>query len=431
MSDLWPLALMRLRAGATMPRADAARPASFDEVRELLRSGRRVVAAGGLSGVCGAVQAEAGDLVLDLTGLDAIEVDEANLLVRAQAGVNGMMLEQRLNASGLTLGHFPSSLPVASVGGLVSTRSSGQESTRWGSIEDMILGLTVALPDGSLCQARVAPRSAAGPALHQLFCGAEGGLGVVLEAVLRVHRLPEAVVGRGWRMDGVEGGLSALREVAQRDLRPQVMRLYDPEDSVFQGHFEGCLLLGAAAGPRALAEAEAGLIADVVREAGGTDLGAGPWERWLSHRFDLSAQRLRDMLAPPGAYLDTVEVAAAWTRLPALYKAVKEHLAAACPVALCHFSHASGQGCCAYFTFAGSAGDEAAAEATYLKAWTGAMGLTLAGGGTISHHHGVGRARAPWIQREMGGWWQVWEAVRSALDAGSTMNPNAVGGSRA
>src|SRR5439155_1515297 len=163
-------------------------------------------------------------------------------LVRAQAGVNGMELERRLNQRGLTLGHFPSSLPVATVGGLVSTRSSGQESTRHGSVEDMLLGLTVALPDGSLAEARAVPRS-----------------------------------------------------------------------------------------------------------AGGEPLGEQPWERWLQHRFDLSAERLRDLLEPSGSYLDTIEVAATWAALPPLYRAVKGDLAATAQLVLCHFSHASAQGACAYF----------------------------------------------------------------------------------
>jgi alkyldihydroxyacetonephosphate synthase len=408
-----------------------ARPATFAEVCALLRTARRVVPMGGGSGVCGAVGAEPGDLVLDLSALSAVDLDEPNMLVRAQAGVSGMELERLLNQRGLTLGHFPSSLPVATVGGLVSTRSSGQESTRYGNVEDMLLGLTVALPDGSLAEARGVPRSAAGPGLHQLFCGAEGGLGVILEAVLRVHRLPEMVIGRGWRLPAVGAGLGGIREALQRGLRPLVVRLYDPEDSLLQGQPEGCLLVGATAGPRAVAQAEAEVLASLVEAAGGETLGEDPWERWLRHRFDLSAQRLRDLLEPPGAYLDTIEVAATWTALPSLHREVKAHLASTAQLALCHFSHASAQGACAYFTFAGSAPDEAAAEAAYLEAWRGTMEATLALGGTITHHHGVGRARAPWIRAEMRGWFPVWEAVRGALDPSGRMNPAAVGGTGA
>jgi alkyldihydroxyacetonephosphate synthase len=428
MSDLWPLGLMRARAGQTPPTAETVRPTTFGEVQELLRSGRRVVPLGGGSGVCGAVHAEPGDLVLDLSSLDGVQIEETDLLVRAQAGVNGLELERRLNQRGLTLGHFPSSLPVATVGGLVSTRSSGQESTRHGNVEDMVLGLTVALPDGSLADARAVPRSAAGPPLHQLFCGAEGRLGVILEAVLRVHRLPEAVIGRGWRLADVDAGLESCREALQRGIRPLVIRLYDPQDSLLQGESGGCLLVAATAGPPRVARAEAEEFASLVEAAGGEALGEQPWERWLRHRFDLSAERLRDLLEPPGSYVDTIEVAALWTALPPLYRAVRAHLANTAQLVLCHFSHPSAQGGCAYFTFAGSAPDEAAAEATYREAWRGTMEATLAHGGTISHHHGVGRARAPWIREEMKGWFQVWEAVRVALDPPGRMNPSGMGG---
>src|SRR3989475_2256927 len=120
---------------------------------------------------------------------------ETNLTCRCESGVNGMALEEHLNKRGLTLGHFPSSLPGTTVGGLCSTRSSGQESSRYGSIEDLVMGLAVVMPDGTFAAPRPGPRSAVGPALHELWLGSEGGLGVILEAVLRVHRLPRSVMG--------------------------------------------------------------------------------------------------------------------------------------------------------------------------------------------------------------------------------------------
>jgi alkyldihydroxyacetonephosphate synthase len=420
---------MRARAGAAPLEVEVARPDTFEEVAELLRSGRRLVPMGGGSGVCGALAPEPGDLVLDMRGLDRVEVDEANLLVRAGAGVNGMDLERALNERGLTLGHFPSSLPVTTVGGLVSTRSSGQESSRHGSIEDLVLGLTVALADGTIAEARVHPRTAAGPPLHLLFTGAEGALGVVLEAVLRVRRRPEAVIGAGWRLPGLSNGLNALREVMQRDLRPLVLRLYDETDSAFQGlDGSGCLLVAAAAGRRAVAEAEARELVAVLEAAGAEPLGEAPWERWQRHRFDLSAERLREFLAPAGAFLDTIELAATWTVLPGLHEEVAAHLREVAGLALCHFSHAYAQGCCAYFTFAGSAAGEAEAEAGYREAWRGAMDAALRRGATISHHHGVGQVRAPWIRAELGGWWEVWTRVRQALDPDGRLNPHGMGG---
>jgi alkyldihydroxyacetonephosphate synthase len=259
-----------------------------------------------------------------------------------------------------------------------------------------------------------------------LLVGAEGGLGVVLDAVLRVHRRPAAVAGRGWTFPDVDSGLDAVRAISQTGVRPLVMRLYDPEDSLFQGVETGCLLVVATAGEPEVAEAEARVVARLC--AAGTDGGPAPWERWLAHRYDLSADRLRDLLEPPGAYVDTIEVAASWTRLPGVYREIKAVLAAGSGLTLCHFSHAYPQGCCAYFTFAGSAADEAAALAAYEAGWAAVMRICLEQGATISHHHGVGQARAAWARAEMGGWWPVWLAVRQALDPAGSMNPNALGG---
>ena len=226
------------------------------------------------------------------------------------------MLEQHLNERGLTLGHFPSSLPGTTVGGLIATRSSGQESSRYGSVEDMVLGLAVVLPDGTFAAPRPGPRSAVGPALHQLWLGSEGALGVVLGAVLRVHRLPELVLGRGYGFPDLESGLEAMRAIMQSGIRPLVARLYDPEDTAFSGYdlpTGGCLLVVATAGLAGVATAEGDAVKSLVGSA--TELGEEPWLRWQKHRFDLSAERLRGFLEPPGAYLDTIELAAPWTVL--------------------------------------------------------------------------------------------------------------------
>src|SRR5439155_20766744 len=144
----------------------------------------------------------------------------------------------------------------------------------------------------------------------------------------------------------------------------------------------GCRLVAASAGEPEVAAGEARVVAGLC--AAGAGLGEAPWERWLRHRYDLSADRLRGLLQPAGAFVDTIEVAAAWSRLPALYAEVKAGLVAGAGLALCHFSHAYPQGCCAYFTFAGSAPDEAAAAAASHRCWSATMAACLAHGATIS-----------------------------------------------
>ncbi len=433
--DLWPAGVMRERGGDHAPRVLVARPAGREQVAAILRWATEhhiaVTPLGGGSGVCGAVAPDTGEVVLDMSALDRIlDIDETNLTCRAEAGVNGYELEKKLNERGLTLGHFPSSLPGTTVGGLVSTRSTGQQSSLYGGIEEMVLGLAVVLPDGTFAAPLPGPRSALGPALHELWIGAEGALGVILGADLRVHRLPPAVIGRAYAFSSLEKGLDAIRNVMQSGIRPLVMRLYDAEDAAFSGFDldDGwCALVIANAGLEEIANAEAAAVRRIAGDA--KDLGDGPWERWQKHRFDLSAERMRALLAPANAYLDTIELASKWTVLPELHARVKSAIAVG-GIALCHFSHAYEQGCCAYFTFGGSGDDEEGARAAYERAWEGAMTAALELGATITHHHGTGQARARWVASEMGGWAAVWRAVRDGIDPAGIMNPRAVGGVR-
>jgi alkyldihydroxyacetonephosphate synthase len=431
--DLWPLGLMDERAGHAPPRVLVARPSTREHVAAILRwaTANHVVVTpmGGATGVCGALSPQTGELVLDMGAFDRIlEVDETNLTCTCESGVNGLVLEKHLNERGLTLGHFPSSLPGTTVGGLVATRSSGQESSRYGSVEDMVLGLAVVLPDGTFAAPRPGPRSAAGPALHQLWLGSEGALGVILGAVLRVHRLPESVIGRGSGFPDLAAGLEAMRSIMQSGIRPLVLRLYDPEDTAFNGYDlaeGGCMLVVANAGLPGVARAEAEAVASIAASA--KDAGEAPWLRWQKHRFDLSAERLKSFLEPAGSYLDTIELAAPWTVLPNLHARVKSAIAVG-GLALCHFSHAYEQGCCAYFTFGGSEDREQDARSAYMRAWEGAMSAALELGATITHHHGVGQVRARWVGDEMGGWMRVWRSIKESLDPNGVMNPRAVGG---
>ncbi len=433
--DLWPMTIMQERAGETPPRVLVARPTSRDQVAAILgwASANRVIVTplGGATGVCGAIEPKAGEVVIDMGAFDRIlEVDAANLVCRCESGVNGLALEEHLNQRGLTLGHFPSSLAGTTVGGLCATRSSGQESSRYGSIEDMVIGLAVVLPDGTFAAPRRGPRSAVGPALHELLLGSEGALGVILGAVLKVHRLPETVVGRGFGFADLASGLEAMRAIMQAGVRPLVMRLYDPEDAAFNGYdlpTNGCLLVIATAGRESVATAEAGVVKGIA--GGAADLGEEPWQRWQRHRYDLSAERLKSLLAPPGSYVDTIELAAPWTVLPELYRQVKAAISVG-GLALCHFSHAYEQGSCAYFSFAGARDREEEARSAYNRAWEGAMTSALELGATISHHHGTGQARSRWVADEMGGWMRVWRSVKEAVDPAGIMNPRALGGAR-
>ena len=198
--DSWALALLRRERGeAPGPPAAVVFPSSTQDVAAVLawasRTGTAVVPRGGGSGVCGGAQAGAGSVVLDLSRMNAVTgVDLVSQAVDVQAGVRGDQLEDALAPHGLTVGHYPQSLAISTVGGWIAASSAGQASTGFGAIEDVLLGLTAVLADGAVLRCGPVPRSAAGPDLRRLLVGSEGTLAVITEATLACRARPA-----GWQ----------------------------------------------------------------------------------------------------------------------------------------------------------------------------------------------------------------------------------------
>lgn len=439
--DCWPALTMRERAGEQLVQpAAVVWPATTEQVADVYRWATRrrvpVVPYGGGAGVTGGAAPVAGGIILDTKRLRAIlGLDEVSGIVTVQPGVIGQTLEEWLAARSRTLGHFPSSITVSSVGGFAAARSAGQASTRYGPFAMMVCGLEAVLPDGTILRRAPQPASAAGPDLAGLLLGAEGTLGVITELSLRVHPAPEAMVFRGFMVPSFGAGLAALRTVLQRGLRPAVVRLYDEHETQLS-HAEvapGCLLVTVCEGWPPLAALEAAALADVVAAAGGDDLGEDPARHWHAHRYDVS-YRLADLLKPSGLLgdagaVDTLEIAAPWGLLDGAYAAVRAAVAGHADLVLCHASHAYPDGACCYFSFViGGTGDEAAARARYESAWRDAMAAALGAGATISHHHGIGLLRAPWLAAELGdGQMALLRRIKGAVDPAGIANPGKLG----
>ncbi len=443
--DWWPLAIRWAVQGMVpaMP-AVLARPHSAGEVAAVLAACHRshvpVTPMAGRSGVCGSSVPVFGGVALDLCALAGVtDLDATSLLADVLPGTFGPDLEERLRAEGLTLGHWPQSMALSTVGGWLACRSAGQYSTRYGKIEDMVVGLEVALADGRLLRTGgSAPRAALGPDLTQVFVGSEGTLGVITQARLRLHPLPAAEGRRAFGFETFDTGLEACRRVLRRGATPAVLRLYDATES--QRHFD-------IAGHHVLVvldEADAallpGVLAVVDEEAGacgGQRLDDGLVDRWLRQRNDVSA------LAPlyrAGIVVDTIEVAARWGALPTIYAACVSRLSAidGMLVASAHQSHAYPDGACLYFTFAGrmptaapghadAAAEDAWAEAFYTEAWDTVTRTVRTAGGAISHHHGVGVNRARFMADALGGGLEVLRSLKDALDPGGILNPGKLG----
>ena len=477
--DLWPRQQIVTRSGiaAPSPPGVVVWPSSAEEVAGIVAfAGERgipVVPYGAGSGVCGGVLPEPEAILLDVKRMRrVIDVDADRLEARVEAGIIGQILEDDLSARGFTLGHFPSSIYCSTLGGWVAGRSAGQCSGRYGKIEDMVLGLTCV--DG---RARILRAEAGGPnaALLPLVIGSEGILAVVTEARLRIAPAPRSRRFASYLFRSTETGLDAIRHIYQAGLRPAVARLYDPFDSMMarrggvkgrdgghsaearhrpegayrpglgtrlmtralrtpgalnrlvhglpDGLWGGAMMVLVWEDDPAIAEVELAEAARIARDGGGRDTGEGPARRWFAHRHSVSYRQ--SPLIAAGGFVDTMEVASTWSRLMPMFETVREALAPHVFV-MAHFSHAYPDGASIYFTFAGSAEDDEATLRKYDQAWRDALEAVVRAGGTLSHHHGVGRSKAPAMRREQGVAVDVVRALKQVMDPQGILNPGAL-----
>lgn len=468
--------LLRLRSGTVRRLPDAvARPADEAEMAALLRAAAahdvRVVPWGGGTSVTGGVNTPRVDEPVVVASLERlaglVDLDETSGLATFGAGTFGPDVESALAPHGLTLGHFPQSFELSTLGGWIVTHSSGQESLRYGRIAERVAGLRLVSPAERLA-VPVLPASSTGPDLRQWIAGSEGRFGVLTRATVRVatkrHEvrveaamLPDWWTGvevcRGLLRSGIADGLSLLRlsDEPETEVALTVGLGDGPFASLARGWLKlrrvwnGCLLLVGAPdssdGDRALDDARA-----LVGEAGGAWLGRRPGRHWLRDRF--RHPYLRDGLLDLGLVTDTLETAAPWSRLRPLYDAVRRALREGVadgeeeiPV-LCHLSHPYEDGASLYFTFFFACpddGDEAVARWADLK--RRASRAIAAVGGATSHHHGVGAWHAPWADAEWSpenetrseagseteeetGGRLLLEAVARRLDPAGVMNPH-------
>lgn len=429
--------ILRLRFGSSVHPPDAVcRPGTAAEVESVLRDcdrhGVRVIPWGGGTSVTGGVNVPPGfgpTLSLDLERLSGLEgLDERSRLATLRAGTMGPAVEAALAPHGFTLGHFPQSWELSTVGGWIVTRSSGQESLGYGRIEDLMAGVRLVAPAGRLDLLPL-PGSAAGPELRAMVTGSEGRLGVVTSATLRVRPLPERKVVQAAFVRSWEDGLETVRELVQSGVPLTMIRLSDPAETrvalaiglassrwspVVQRYLrarrigdDACLLLYGTDGPRETVGSILSCARSVCRRHHGVVVGSGPGRHWLADRF--RHPYMRDGLLDEGYATDTFETAAVWSGVEELRRAVSAAVAGAldawgeATALLCHVSHPYRDGTSLYFTFfyrTTADCDENIARWAAVK--RSAMEAIVGAGGTISHHHGVGAWHAPWLEAEIG-----------------------------
>lgn len=428
--DAWPVTVKWARLDQHPYTADViVKPADSDQVARLLRSatehGIPVTPHGLGSSVTGQDLPQQGGIVLDLSRLvGSVRLEERDLTVTASAGTVGGELEAEVARAGYTLGHSPQSLLRSTVGGWVATMASGQFSSRYGGIEDLLVGYTVLLADGTQYRLSASPRAAVGPDLRKLFIGSEGTLGVVTSVTLKIfpraeHRRFDVV-----RVPSVRAGLDILREQAAVGLRPFLLRLYDADEArhaTKNPEIDSAVLFLGTEGLRSVADAEHDALLQIAARHGAVLDDRSYTTAWMERRFDFSS--VENRLSSVGGYAETVEVAHLWSGIEDLYAALKSRLAGADREVLAHFSHVYTQGTSLYIILMGQAADDAAALTNLQDIWSTAMETCLEFGAELSHHHGGGLARANYIERSLGSNHALLKRLKSALDPAGLMNP--------
>ena len=428
--DYWMISHVRDRVGQAAPSpACVARPASVEDVQAILaianEHGAPVIPFGLGSGVVGGVIARPDAIMLDMGAMTAVRsIDETNLLASFDAGKNGLEAEQAVAAKGLTLGHWPQSVAISTVGGWVATRASGQFSTANGNIEDIIHSIEAVLPDGTKVVLGKGPRASAGPDLRHLMLGSEGTLGVITGVSFSLRRAPQATAYSAFEAPDMRAGFALQRRMIQAGWHPPVVRQYDERESRRQSpDAKACLILMVHEGPGALVEVEQAAVAAMAREA---DIPAAPAaivENWMAHRNIVPSW---DSLLARNLIADTVEVSADWDQIGRIYDDATASLfeMAGCRAASAHSSHVYRSGLNLYFTFAVQLDAPEAMESAYFDAWRRIMRATVRHGGSLAHHHGIGRVRREVLADELGpegvG---LLRRIKQALDPRGIMNP--------
>jgi alkyldihydroxyacetonephosphate synthase len=445
--------LARMRGGRLEDAPDAVvLPADAAQLRAVLdvcaEQGIAVVPFGGGTSVVGGVEPLRGThralISLDLADLREVSVDRRSLTARLGAGLRGPEAEAALGAEGVTLGHFPQSFQYATIGGFAATRSAGQASSGYGRFDAVVSSVRLQAPAGDL-ETLETPHTAAGPALRELIVGSEGVLGVIPDVTVRVRPAPRVKRYEAWMAESFEAGAEIVQGLAQGPGLPQIIRVSDEEETegslavsgprgfagrAFDAYLGarkrrgGALMIVGYEGEEEPVARRRALTVRGLRAGGAAYLGQAAGRSWEHGRYN--GPYLRDTLMGMGAMVETLETAHTWTRLGELHAAVgaaiRDALAAEGTPGLvwCHLSHAYPDGASLYFTFISRR--RAGAE---LEQWRAvkraACEAIVASGGTITHHHAVGRDHAPYMKAEVGQvGLDVLRAVKAELDPGES-----------
>ena len=363
-----------------------------------------------------------------------IEVNEKNMQVTCQCGVPLQDLDDMLRERGLTTGHSPQSKPLAQMGGLIATRSIGQFSTLYGAIEDMIVGCEVVFPNGEICRIKNVPRRSVGPDIRHIVMGNEGALCYVTEVTVKMFKYqPENNIFLGYRIKEMEKGFDALREVMVQGYKPSVARLYDLQDAAmnFDWADDENVLLFMAEGPAAITKATAEGIDAIVKSIDGvTPVDPALIEKWFDHLnwgAEQIAQEREEIKATDNIGI-TTEISGCWDCIYKIYASVVERITNEVPDLTMiggHSSHSYINGTNMYFVYYYNVVD--CAPEDEINKYHNLINRIICEeavrfGGSIAHHHGLGKARAHMVWEEYGSSFYMLETLKKAFDPNGIMN---------
>ena len=442
-------------------------PGSEDEVAGLVKialsANAVVISFGGGTNIAGSLEAPRNEnrpvISVDMSRMSSVlDIDETSRLARIQAGALGPDIERHLNGKGWTLGHFPDSFNHSTLGGWIATRSSGMQSDKYGDISDLTRAVRVVTPAGLLAT-RPVPSAATGPSVREMILGSEGRLGIITEAIVHVHRIPQKRQIYGYLFKDWSSSLEAMTAIAQSDAAPSVTRVSNANETQFsfatkkREGFAGrvksaiskvylqrikgfdiqqmCLSFIGYEGSEEHVNIQKRLVDEIVGRHGGICAGTGPGELYDQKKFD--TPYLRDFLLDRGALADVSETSAPWSKLESLSAGVVTRAEAAFDDAgvkgyiMCHLAHSYHSGACLYFTFAFRPSDEIRALQQY-DAVKGAIQQAFIDlGGTLSHHHAVGVEHAPWLSQDISpaGVTMI-RSLLDGVDPGHNFNPGKI-----
>ena len=432
-------------------------PENVDDIQAIFayvrRTGARLIPYGGGTSVDGHINPRPQDtpvLTIDLSRLNQLfGFDETSRLASFGAGVRGPDLEAQLNKLGYTLGHFPQSFELSTLGGWIASRSSGQQSYHYGRIEDLFAGGHIETLQGPLDLPNL-PASAAGPDLRQLILGSEGRLGIITQAAVRVRPLPQIDTFYGVFFPSWEQGSQAVREIAQARIPISMARLSDPQETwttlklsgkdnlvqwadrglrLLQYNAGRCLLIFGVTGDAHTTRLARRQAIAVIRQHGGLFTGQTIGNLWRKSRF--LAPYLRNTLWERGYALDTLETAVPWASVQTTAEAIKAAIRSELGVeneralVFCHLSHIYRDGASIYVTylFRRTVDPDQTLE-RWRKMKNAASQAIMAHNATISHQHGVGLDHAPYLQAEKGAiGLDILRAAIHRLDPEGILNP--------